>query len=134
MSLYRPRKRKTDINIVPLIDVMTVLIFFFLMSMRFVDTSTLSIAPPSAETAEKEKSATGMVVAVTKDGAFHFNGRQVEREQLETLLQETGKKTPGEGILIVADEQTLTRDTVYLIDRANKAKLSPKLVTRPTKD
>jgi biopolymer transport protein ExbD len=112
---------------------MTVLIFFFLMTMHFEEMQALAITPPIAESAGKEKSAGGPIVAVTKSGEFYLNGKTVEKDVLVDTLRKTGEKTPGGPILIVADEQTLTKDTVFIVDQANKAGLSPKLVTRPSR-
>jgi biopolymer transport protein ExbD len=135
MSLLRPRKRRTDINIVPLIDVMTVLIFFFLMTMRFDETQTLAITPPTAESAGREfsKNPGELVVAVTKAGVFHINGKQVDKTELERRLAEVGKISQGSTILVVADEQTLTKDTIYIVDQANKVNLVPRLITRSSR-
>ncbi|MDR2863935.1 MAG: biopolymer transporter ExbD [Puniceicoccales bacterium] len=131
MSLYRPRKRRNDINIVPLIDVMTALIFFFLMSMRFDDVQALSIVPPTAESAGKDKSQSGSVLSVNKAGVFYINGQAATRTALMEHLKKEGEKSPRNSILIVADEETFTKDTVFLVDQANKANLVPRLVTRP---
>ena len=49
--LLARRRRKADINIVPLIDVLTVLIFFFLVSMQFREQLTLNLTLPQVETA-----------------------------------------------------------------------------------
>jgi biopolymer transport protein ExbD len=133
MSLYRRRKRRTEINIVPLVDVMTVLIFFFLMSMRFDSLQALSITPPTADSAGRERSAGNAVAAVTRDGKFYLNSREVSREALVQHLENEGKKLPGSYVLIVADEQALTRDTVFIVDQANKAGLAPRLQTRPSR-
>ncbi|MDR1497593.1 MAG: biopolymer transporter ExbD [Puniceicoccales bacterium] len=135
MSLFRPRKRRTDINIVPLIDVMTVLIFFFLMTMRFDETQALAITPPRAESADREfsKNPGELVVAVTKAGVFYINGKQADIPALKQQLAQTSKAAPGSSILVVADEQALTKDTIYVVDQVNKQKLVPRLITRPSR-
>jgi biopolymer transport protein ExbD len=135
MSLYRPRKRKVEINIVPLIDLMTVLIFFFLMTMRFDEMQALAITPPTAESAGRDfsKGAGETVVAVTKAGNFYLNGQKVEKEALLRHFAETGKKYPGTHILVVADEQTLTKNTFYIIDQAAKVGLVPRVITKPAR-
>lgn len=132
MSLYRPRKRKVEINIVPLIDLMTVLIFFFLMTMRFDEMQALAITPPTAESAGRDfsKGAGEPIVAVTKAGNFYLNGKPIEREALLRHFAQIGKKYPGSHILVVADEQTATKNTIYIIDQANKVGLAPRLLTK----
>ncbi|MDR0535800.1 MAG: biopolymer transporter ExbD [Puniceicoccales bacterium] len=135
MSLYRPRRRRAEINIVPLIDVMTVLIFFFLLTMRFDEMRSLAITPPSSESADVAFSAgTGRtVISVTKTGSIYLNGKAITREALEIHFAEVGKKYPKSRIFVVTDEKTMMKDGVYVVDRANKAGLLPSLVTRRTR-
>ncbi|MDR3229635.1 MAG: biopolymer transporter ExbD [Puniceicoccales bacterium] len=135
MSLYRPRKRRPEINIVPLIDVMTALIFFFLMTMHFDEIQSLSITPPNAESADKVtgRDGGGIVVAVTKAGVFYFNGKEVTAAVLKTRLAEIAAKLPGAPVLVVADERSLTKDAIYLADQVRSAGLQPRFMTRPTR-
>ncbi len=49
------RRRKAEINIVPLVDVLVVLIFFFLVSMQFRNLTLLNLTLPKIETAGKEQ-------------------------------------------------------------------------------
>jgi biopolymer transport protein ExbD len=134
MSLIRRRRHRPEINIVPLIDVMTALIFFFLMTMHFDETQSLAITPPSAESSDKSvgRDGGGTVVAVTKGGRYYINGKEVSPAYLVTRLNEIGKEVPGGPVLVVADEKTITKDTVWLLDQVRKARLSPRLATKPT--
>ena len=45
--LHRKRRRRAEINIVPLVDVLTSLIFFFLLTMQFKEIYAVDITPPS---------------------------------------------------------------------------------------
>lgn len=133
MSLYVSRKRRTDINVIPLIDVMTVLLVFLLVTTRFDDRDSLAITPPSAETAGKSDTAEAdaIVLAVDKSGAFFLNAKPVSRDTVDTSLARLAKESRHAALLVVADEATPTKDTVYALDRARRAGLSPRLVTRP---
>lgn len=132
MSLYTPRKRRKDINVIPLIDVMTVLIVFLLLTTRFDDTDSLAITPPPAESAAKSgtEDATPTVLAVNKDGVFFLDGNPVERTALTERLKALAAKTPGATVLVVADEAVATGETVYALDRVKLAGLAPRLVAR----
>ena len=77
-SLLPPRrKRITGINIVPLIDVMTALIFFFLMSMKFDDLRQLGITPPQSDSAAE----TGGAAAVGLGGGNRRRGAATRRRR-----------------------------------------------------
>ncbi len=132
MSLYVSRKRRTDINVIPLIDVMTVLLVFLLVTMRFDEMDSLGITPPSAESAAKsgEPDAAPLVIAVDKSGALFLDARPVSRDALAGELAARAKKLKGATVLVVADESAPTRDTVFALDRARLAGLPSRLVTQ----
>lgn len=129
-SIYTRRRRISGINIVPLIDVMTVLIFFFLMSMKFDDIAQLGITPPSAESAAKERTETRLVVAVNRDGAFFVNSQIVPAENLADALKNAAEKQKTQSLVLVADEEVATKHTVFIIDQARKNGLHVQLLTR----
>ena len=132
MSLYVSRKRRTDINVIPLIDVMTVLIVFLLLTTHFDDTQSLGITPPSAETAAKsgDTEMSPVVLAVDRTGALFLDAKPISREAVDGALERIAKKTPKAVVLVVADESAPTKDTVFALDRARHANLSSRLMTR----
>ncbi len=129
-NFYIRRKKISGINIVPLIDVMTVLIFFFLMSMRFDDVSSLGITPPSSESATKSKAETRLVVAVSNDGKFFVNSEFVPAEKFSDALKTASEKEKTKQIILVADEEAATKFTVFVVDNAQTHGLSVQLITR----
>ena len=129
-ALYTRRRRISGINIVPLIDVMTVLIFFFLMSMKFDDIAQLGITPPSAESAAKNRTETRLVVAVDRDGAFFINSEAVPAERVAETLKRVAEEQTTQSLVLVADEDVATKYTVFIVDQAQKNGLHIQLLTR----
>ena len=129
-TLYTRRRRISGINIVPLIDVMTVLIFFFLMSMKFDDIAQLGITPPSAESAAKNRTETRLVVAVDRDGAFFINSEAVPAERVAEMLKRVAEEQKTQSLVLVADEDVATKYTVFIVDQAQKNGLPIQLLTR----
>lgn len=126
MSLYKPRRRaKPTINIVPLVDVLVVLIFFFLMAMRFQDNQSLDITPPKVDTAGQVDVAQRFVVAIDKTGQYRVNDTTVTPEQLTSALKSAAdKQGPSLSILIFADQDTPLKDVTYVMDESRKLKLN----------
>jgi biopolymer transport protein ExbD len=135
MSLYVSRKRRTDINVIPLIDVMVVLLVFLLLTTHFDDTQSLGITPPKADSAAKsgETEISPIVLAVDRTGAIYIDAKPVTREAVAGELAALAKKTRGVTVLVVADEFAPTKDTVFALDRARLAGLSSSLVTQGAK-
>lgn len=114
----------------PLIDVMTVLIFFFLMSMKFDDVAQLGITPPSAESAAKTRAETRLVVAVNRDGTLFVNSEEIPAENLSARLGEIAAQQDIKSLVLIADEDVATKYTVFVVDQAQKNGLTVQLLTR----
>lgn len=79
MKLYR---RKTDstieINMIPLIDVLLVIVIFLVVNTTFVQKSKLNVELPGTSAAERTKEQTPpLTIRVSQDGNFDFNGQLI---------------------------------------------------------
>ena len=132
MSLIITRRRRNEINVVPLIDVMVVLVFFLLLAGRFEEARTLNIVPPTADAGGASGAAASVVIGVDRVGKIYLEGKEISRKGLDAALQAKAAQTPGSEVLIVADEKSLTGAAVGALDAVAKAGLRPRLLTRPT--
>jgi biopolymer transport protein ExbD len=124
MSVIPERtRRRADINIVPLIDVLVTLIFFFLVSMQFRNLTMLNLTLPQIETAGREQAAQRIEIAISADGALYFNGREVQPEQLIEQVRLAARANPGLPVLLMADENSLLRQVTFVMDTCRKAGL-----------
>ena len=113
--IYRRRRRPT-INIVPLVDVLTVLLFFFLVTMQFKQVSTLNITVPKIETAGKNEIEEQIVIAVSPKGEFYLNDRAVEKDVLATAMKLAGELTSDMPVLLIADEEVPLKFVTEVMD------------------
>ncbi len=117
MSQYRWVKRKRpEINIIPLVDVLTTLIFFFLLTMTFRDVSSLQITLPQIQTAAAGKTAENLRIGITSDGLFYLNEVQVTEADLQRMLQEIAGLDHRQQILILSDEEGLVKNLTRVMD------------------
>jgi biopolymer transport protein ExbD len=122
MSLVTRRRRAPIINIVPLVDVLTVLLFFFLVTMQFKQVSALNITVPKIETAGENEIVEQIVIALSPEGELFLNDRPLSTEQLENALKLAGELTPEIPVLLVADENVPLKRVTEVMDicRANQ--------------
>lgn len=125
MSTLLPvRRAKPGINIVPLIDVLIVLIFFILMTMQFRNISTLDITPPKMETAGKDKAAVESIsVAINPAGSLFLNDALVTEKELEEFLMKAGETNKQQSVLVLADKETALKYMTTVMDVSRKAGL-----------
>jgi biopolymer transport protein ExbD len=122
MSLVSHRRRPPSINIVPLVDVLTVLLFFFMVTMQFKQVSALNITAPEIKTAGKNKVQEQIVIALSPDGDVYLNNQLVDRAQFKGAMQLAGEMTPDLPVLLVADENVSLKHLTEVMDvcRANQ--------------
>lgn len=121
MSLIVRRPRRAVINLVSLIDIMVVLVFFLLLTMRFGDTRALGIVPPAADSAAAASLAQAVVLAVDVEGRFYVDARPVAAAELVAVLRQALAGRADPEVVVVADERVRTGATVAAVDAAAKA-------------
>ena len=116
MSLVSHRRRPPSINIVPLVDVLTVLLFFFMVTMQFKQVSALNITAPEIKTAGKNKVQEQIVIALSPDGDVYLNNQLVDMAQFKGAMQLAGEMTPDLPVLLVADEYVSLKHLTVVMD------------------
>lgn len=115
-DLIRRRRRQPTINIVPLVDVLTVLLFFFLVTMQFKQVSSLNITVPKIETAGENEIKEQIVIAVSPEGEIYLNDRLAEKAVLVAAMKLAGELTPDMPILLIADEEVPLKYVTEVMD------------------
>lgn len=115
------KKRRPYINIVPLIDVLTILIFFFLLTMEFGQVSHLNITPPKIETAEKSGQTATITLGIMANGEYVLNEVMIKDTDLKKDLAEFLQKTSDRAVILYVDEQTPVRYLTHAMDMCTAA-------------
>jgi biopolymer transport protein ExbD len=109
---------------VPLIDVLTVLIFFFLVTMQFREQLTLNLILPQIETAGRNEFASPIIIGIDRDGVIFFNGTVANEEQLTELVRVISSQTTDVTVLIKAHEETPLNKVTYVMDTCRRLGLN----------
>ncbi len=122
-GLYQRRRKRPELNLVPLIDVLVILVFFSFVTMQFRSSATLNITLPKVETAGKNE-ITGVTVGIRADGVLSFNGKEATEAQLAELLLQVRDVNRDTPVLIRADEETPLKTLTFVMDACRKAGLN----------
>jgi biopolymer transport protein ExbD len=117
------RRRRAEINIVPLVDVLVVLIFFFLVSMQFRNLTLLNLTLPKVESAGKEQAVDSLRIGVDVEGNFFLNGKPIEEGALVEAVRELAQLRSDVPVIIMADENSLLRKVTFIMDTCRQAGL-----------
>ena len=123
-SLLQRRRKRPELNLVPLVDVLVMLIFFAFVTMQFKSAATLNITLPKVETAGKNEFKGTVTIGIDKDGVVSFNGKNVTDEQLLGLLEQVKSVDRDIPVLIKADETTQLKKLTFVMDACRKTGLN----------
>ena len=120
MSIRSRSRKKPRIDVVPLIDVLMVLIIFFLFTMQFRDLRALNIKLPKIDTAGSNLMSNELIVSISQEGDFFINSKKVDFEKLAQILKATSLLPRKPVILVVADENVPLRHVTQVVDLCRK--------------
>jgi len=104
----------------PLIDMVFLLLIFFLVTTSFTEESGVEVVKPTAATAQDIKQP-DILVAVTQAGTIHMLGRQVGLDILRTLVKQQVENRPRASVIIIADANSRTGLVVDVMDECKLA-------------
>ena len=120
MNLKQSRHEEPEINVVSLIDVVLLLVVFFILSSRFSDEGRMRVHLPSASAVPLERvSAEPLIVSVTQQGSYLVNQRELINASPETLraalLKEAGSNR-GVRVTVRADARATHQSVITVLD------------------
>lgn len=119
---FQKIRRKPKIDVVPLIDVLMVLIIFFLVTMQFQELRALNVKLPKIESAGSNLVRNELIISIKAKGETFVNGNPTDRDELEKLLKSSASLTKKPMVLVVADENVPLKFVTEVVDlcRLNK--------------
>ena len=128
MRLSPRRKESPDINLTPLIDVVFLLLIFFMVSTTFQRESELGIELPEASATADPTRKRYLEVSVDAKGRFYLDGRPLVNTRTATLVQalEAAAEELGGGppVVVSADANTPHQAVMAVLDAAQRVGLT----------
>lgn len=135
MNFRQSRKQDVDINVTSLIDVVFLLLIFFMASTTFEKRSQIELTLPEANPEAKSDAVDQIKVAIDRKGDIYVNEQALVNTQLETVRQALAAARPAGGaepvLVISADAGADYQTVVDVMDAARQAGLYR--ITFPTR-
>ena len=151
LSLHSPTKRsfslgtapvsaEPEINLIPFIDVLLVVLIFLMISTTFTRYQELAITLPTANGTESVVDNKQVHIAISRDGRFAINGKVTDRSQLSSALtqlsNQSGSTIEGDSniqVNIDADAKAPHQAVMSALEAARDANLSNIIFSSQTK-
>jgi biopolymer transport protein ExbD len=122
-SFYQRRRKRPELNLVPLIDVLVMLIFFAFVTMKFKAATMLNITLPKIATAGKNEYKGSVTIEIDEKGALSFNGKIVSEDELMVALKQVHDVNADYPVLIKADEKSQVKKLAFVMDACRETGL-----------
>ncbi|MFN2349558.1 MAG: ExbD/TolR family protein [Thioalkalivibrio sp.] len=127
MNFRTRQPEQVDINLTPLIDVVFLMLIFFMVSTTFERHAELNIDLPGAETTEQAQRQEVIDLAIDEQGRYFINGQELVNTRAETLRTALDQASAGDTsrpLVIRADAKTPHQSVVTAMDVASRLGLS----------
>jgi biopolymer transport protein ExbD len=109
-----------SVNMTPLIDMVFILLIFFLVTASFTKESGIDVDRPTAQTAIREEQGS-MIIGVSKDGEIWIDNQKIEIRAVRAHVEHLHAQNPEGTVIILADENARTGTTVEVLDQVRLA-------------
>ncbi|MCH9813225.1 MAG: biopolymer transporter ExbD [Epsilonproteobacteria bacterium] len=120
--MRRIRRESDDqqIDLTPMLDVVFIMLIFFIVTTSFVRETGIDVNRPSASTAEK-KSKGNIMIAIKPNGEIWLDKRHVDIRAVRANIQRLKAKFPQSSVIIVSDAESRTGILVKVMDQIRLA-------------
>jgi len=123
LKFRRQRLDDVSVNLTPLIDVVFLLLIFFMVSTTFTRETQLSVDLPEAQGQVKESQSEQIEILIDESGRYRVNGQGLVDNRMRTLQAAIYKISAGDTtmpLVITADAQSAHEDVVRAMDAAGQ--------------
>lgn len=137
MGLKRRQRVEPEFSLAAMIDVIFLLLMFFMLTSKFVTPNALNLSLPSSSSTTMASPSLAVSIDAQSNYYFEVDGRtnKVTKERLQASLESKikamGKDPQSTTITIVAEKSVPINDVVFVLEIANRLKLKTILATDP---
>ena len=114
------QEEESEVNLTPMLDVVFIMLIFFIVTASFVKEAGIEITRPPAATAERKERG-NILIAITSNDQIWIDRRQVDPRALRANIERLHAENPQGSVIIQADEESKNGLLVQVMDAARLA-------------
>lgn len=111
---------ESQIDLTPMLDVVFIMLIFFIVTSTFVKESGVDVTRPQAETSVVTES-NSIQIGITAANQIFMDKRQVDKRAIRANVEKSLAENPGAAVIIVADQDSNTHTLIEVMDQARLA-------------
>lgn len=121
MAFARKKREEPRVDLTPMVDVVFLLLIFFMISTTFVETPGISIKLPESSSQVVEKQPQEVKVYLSKEGEIYLEKNRLSLEEFRSRIGSYQDKARDMTFLLLADQDARHGRVVQLMDAAREA-------------
>ena len=113
-------EEESEINITPMLDVVFIMLIFFIVTATFVKEAGIDVSRPDAATAVKKESA-NILIAIGPNNDIWIDRRQIDIRSVRPNIERLHAENPQGSVVIQADKESKTDTLIQVMDAARQA-------------
>ena len=113
-------EEQEEINLTPMLDVVFIMLIFFIVTASFVKEAGIDVNRPEAATAVKKERAS-ILIAISDKGEIWINKRRVDVRAVQANVERLKAENPQGSVVIQADKKSTTDTLIKVMDSARAA-------------
>ena len=106
----------TEINVTPMLDIVFIMLIFFIVTTSFIRETGIDPRRPEAQTAVKQERG-NILIAISETGQIWMHRKRVDLLEVRSLVEAAVRETPESSAIIVADTRSQTGLLIDLMDQ-----------------
>lgn len=117
---HSAEEEESEINITPLIDIVFIMLIFFIVTATFVKESGIDVNRPDATTATKQEKA-NVLIAINARNEIWIDRRRVDIRSVRPNIERLHAENPQGSVVIQADKESKTETLIAVMDASRQA-------------
>ncbi|TGD74599.1 biopolymer transporter ExbD [Mangrovimicrobium sediminis] len=113
-------EEESQIDLTPMLDVVFIMLIFFIVTSTFVKEAGVDVSRPNADTAVVTES-NSIQIGITAANQIFMDKRQVDKRAVRANVERGLAENPGAAVIIVADAESKTETLIEVMDQARLA-------------
>ena len=113
-------EEESEVNLTPMLDVVFIMLIFFIVTASFIKEAGIDISRPQAETTEKQDRAS-IFIALSPSGEIWIDRRKVAPAQLKPTIEKLKAENPQGSVVIQADRESRSQQLMETLDAVRDA-------------
>ena len=113
-------QEETEINITPMLDIVFIMLIFFIVTTSFIKETGIDPNRPEADTAIAQTRG-NILIAISEIGDIWMNKRKIELGQVRQMVEQARNESPESTVVIIADQKSATGVLIDLMDQIRMA-------------